>query len=126
MDFQYSWRRFTTKYATGLPSSPSVLVFLLQLGNHYTTSFVPYKLREQSPTAGKIKHAPPCSSEELFFAETMGATDIGFPGFFSRFLASTTCLDGFPLRPEEVSRRFSFGGGGVSFFYSLQQDQVPF
>ena len=38
-----------------------------------------------------------------------------FPGFF-RVFVSTTGLESFSLRPEELSKRYSFGGGCVRFF----------
>ena len=41
----------------------------------------------------------------------------GLPGFY-RVFVSTTGLESFSLRPEKFSKRFSFGGGCVRFFFS--------
>ena len=41
----------------------------------------------------------------------------GSPGFYKVFV-STTGLESFFLRPEKLSKRRSFGGGSVSFFFS--------
>ena len=60
-----------------------------------------------------------------FLAETNGVhrgkisvVDIWvFLGFYSVFV-SATGLESFSLRPEKFSKRFSFGGGCVRFFFS--------
>ena len=59
---------------------------------------------------GKSKHTPPCSSEELFFAEKnrghrrkISVVDMAFLGFCRGFLP-TTGLESFPLRPEKLSK----------------------
>ena len=63
---------------------------------------------------GKRKHTPPCSSEELFFAEKKWGSQrkesggrYGFPGF-ERVFASTTGLESLSLRPEKLPpKKFS-------------------
>ena len=67
-------------------------------------------------------HAP---VEELFFAEKKWGPQrkdfggrYGFSGFLG-FFVSSTGLESFSLRPEKVSKRFSFGGGSVCFFFSV-------
>ena len=77
-------------------------------------------------TLGKRKHTPPCSSEELLFAEKLGVTEerfggrYGFPGF-DRVLVSTAGLEIFSLRPEKFSKRFSFVGSSVRFLLLCHQ-----
>ena len=72
----------------------------------------------------------PCSSEELFFTEKRATEEdfggrYGFPSFYSVFV-STTGLESFSLRPEKVSRRFSFGCGvSVRFLLLCLVGQTP-
>ena len=71
---------------------------------------------------GKRKHAPTCSSEELFLAEKNG----GHTGkisvvalvflVFVGFLFLPPAWKAFSLRPEKFSKRCSIGGASVRFF----------
>ena len=75
----------------------------------------------------KRKHTLPCSSEDLFFAAKQigghrGKISVVDKVFlvFDRVFVSTTGLESFSLRRRaKVSKRFSFGGGSVRFFFSV-------
>ena len=93
------------------------------------------KSLQSASVLSKRKHTPPCSSEELPFAEKKKrkkggpqrkdfAGRYGFLGFFWVFV-STTGLESFSLRPEKFPKRMSFGGGRVRFFSSLSVSVSP-
>ena len=77
------------------------------------------------PLQGHVSYAG--SSAELFFAEEKWGPQrkdfgggYGLPGFY-RVVVSTTSLESFSLRPEKFSKRFSFGGDCVRFFFSAYE-----
>ena len=69
-------------------------------------------------TLGKGKHTPPFTSEDLKEwgpQRKISAVDMAFL-VFKRGICIYHRPGKFSLRPEKVSKRFSFGGGSVRFF----------